>query len=58
VPATAIERLLRQRPKVTGIAVPGMPLGSPGMETPGRPAQHYDVLTFDDKGRTRVFERH
>ena len=57
VPAATIDRLLRERPKVTGIAVPGMPLGSPGMESPGRPAERYDVLTFDRSGRTQVFER-
>jgi hypothetical protein len=34
-----------------------MPVGSPGMEAPGRPAERYDVLTFDKSGRTTVFAR-
>ena len=55
VPADLIDRLLRERPQVAGIAVPGMPLGSPGMESPGRPAEPYKVFTFDTKGGTSVF---
>jgi hypothetical protein len=55
VPADLIRRLLRERPRVTGLAVPGMPPGSPGMETPGSPAPPYQVFTFDPKGRTGVF---
>ena len=39
VPAALVERLLRERPTVVGVAVPGMPVGSPGMEVPGRPAE-------------------
>ena len=43
----------KQRPAVVGLAVPGMPIGSPGMEGPnGRP---YDVLTFDAAGKTTVY---
>lgn len=57
VPADLIRRLLRERPTVAGLAVPGMPVGSPGMEAPGRPAERYDVLTFDTSGRTTVFAR-
>jgi hypothetical protein len=57
VPAETIKRLLRERPAVAGLAVPGMPLGSPGMESPGHPAQRYNVLTFDRGGRTTVYER-
>jgi hypothetical protein len=53
VPADVIRQLLKERPKVTGIAVPGMPLGSPGMESPN--PQPYDVLTFDASGKTTVF---
>jgi hypothetical protein len=53
VPATDVHRLLKQRPTVVGLAVPGMPVGSPGMEGPnGRP---YDVLTFDAAGKTTVY---
>jgi len=55
VPADLIDRLLRERPPVVGIAVPGMPPGSPGMETPGQPAARYRVLAFDRNGRSTVF---
>ena len=55
VPADLIDRLLRERPSVVGLAVPGMPVGSPGMETPGQAADRYQVLAFDQKGRTTVF---
>jgi hypothetical protein len=55
VPADLIVRLLRERPPVVGLAVPGMPAGSPGMETPGSPREPYQVLTFDRSGRTGVF---
>jgi len=55
VPADVIERLLAERPRVVGLAVPGMPAGSPGMEAPGHPAERYQVLTFDQQGRTTVF---
>jgi hypothetical protein len=57
VPADLIQRLLRERPAVLGLAVPGMPVGSPGMEAPGRAPERYDVLTFDRTGRTTVFAR-
>jgi hypothetical protein len=55
VPADLIDRLLRERPRVVGLAVPGMPAGAPGMETPGQKAEPYQVLTFDKSGRTAVF---
>jgi hypothetical protein len=55
VPADVIDRLLRERPAVVGLAVPGMPVGAPGMETPGQPAERYQVLAFDQKGRATVF---
>ena len=55
VPADVIQRLLKERPKIAGIAVPGMPAGSPGMEVPGRKADRYDVLSFDRKGKTAVY---
>jgi hypothetical protein len=57
VPATAIKRLLREKPAVAGLSVPGMPLGSPGMEVPGK-KDAYDVVTFDKAGRTAVYESH
>jgi len=56
VPAADIRRLLEQRPAVRGLAVPGMPIGSPGMEGPH--PQPYDVVTFDVDGNTRTFSRH
>ena len=55
VPADVIDRLLSERPQIAGLAVPGMPVGSPGMEVPGRPAVPYDVIAFDVSGRTHVF---
>jgi hypothetical protein len=51
VPAAANERLLRERPKARGLAVPGMPAGSPGM---GGEPEVYDVILFDGDGR-RVY---
>lgn len=56
VPADTIKRLLKERPKVAGLAVAGMPVGSPGMETPGVPPQKYQVMSFEKGGRTAVFE--
>jgi hypothetical protein len=53
VPAADIARLLKEKPKVAGLAVPGMPMGSPGME--GSRTQHYQVLSFDKAGKTKVF---
>lgn len=55
MPADVIVRLLRERPSAVGLAVPGMPAGSPGMEVPGRPAEPYQVFTFDRSGKTGVF---
>jgi hypothetical protein len=54
VPAADVKRLLRERPRVRGLAVPGMVPGSPGMEGPPQP---YATIAFDERG-TRVFERH
>ncbi len=58
VPAADIKRLLKERPKVVGLAVPGMPLGSPGMEMSTGQVQPYDVVTFDKSGATKVFASH
>jgi len=55
VPADLIVRLLRERPSVVGLGVPGMPAGSPGMDLPGSPTQRYQVFTFDRSGKTAVF---
>jgi hypothetical protein len=54
VPADVIRRLLRERPAVAGIAVPGMPGGSPGMEGPRK--DPYDVIAFTRDGSTSVYE--
>lgn len=56
VPASDIKRLLKERPAISGLAVAGMPIGSPGMEGPN--PQRYDVLSFDKQGKTRVFSTH
>ena len=56
VSAEDIDRLLAQKPKIAGIAVPGMPVGSPGMAGPH--AQRYQVLGFDKKGKITVFATH
>jgi hypothetical protein len=58
VPAADVHRLLRERPPVAGVAVPGMPIGSPGMEVEGVKARPYDVMSFDKQGATRVFSKH
>lgn len=55
VPAAEVERLLAERPAIKGLAVPGMPIGSPGMEVEGTPPEAYDVLAFDEAGNTEVF---
>ena len=57
VPAADIQRLLKERPPVTGIAVPGMPMGSPGMEQGGR-TDSYNVIAFSKGGRRSVFATH
>jgi hypothetical protein len=57
VPAADVKRLLKERPAVRGVAVPGMPLGSPGMEY-GSTVQPYNVLTFDKAGQLQVFSSH
>lgn len=54
VPADLIEKLLKERPKVAGIAVPGMPVGSPGMEQGGQ-KEPYDVVLFTADGKTTVY---
>lgn len=55
VPADQIIRLLKEKPDVKGIAVPGMPVGSPGMEQ-GTTVQPYDVVTFDSTGVVEVYK--
>ena len=57
VPAADVRRLLKDKPDAIGLAVPGMPLGSPGMEQDGR-RDRYDVLLVLRGGGTRVFATH
>ena len=57
VPAADVKRLLATRPKAAGLAVPGMVVGSPGMEH-GDHKQPYKVILFDKSGKTRVFASH
>lgn len=58
VPASDVKRLLAQRPAAKGLAVPGMPLGSPGMEVPDGRKQPYDVELVANDGTTSQFSRH
>lgn len=57
VPASDVKKLLATRPKVVGLAVPGMPSGTPGMEGAGR-AGRYEVLSWDARGQTKLYARH
>jgi hypothetical protein len=56
VPADVIRRLLAERPDIAGIAVPGMPLGSPGMEVPSGRKDPYDIIAFTRDGRVSVYD--
>ena len=55
-PASDIKRLLKEKPKALGLATPGMPLGSPGMDIPNSPP--YETLLVQADGSTRVFAKH
>ena len=57
VPVEVIDRVLAERPAVAGVAVPGMPMGSQGMEMPGGQADHYDIVAFKASGESSVYER-
>ncbi|MGM0571201.1 DUF411 domain-containing protein [Marinobacter sp.] len=54
VPAADIRRLVEEKPMAHGLSVPGMPVGSPGMEVGDR-KDNYQVLLFNEAGQTRVF---
>jgi hypothetical protein len=56
VPDDVIRKMLAEKPKISGIAVAGMPMGAPGMETDGIP-QTYDVTAFDATGATHVYAK-
>ena len=56
MPISEIERLLKERPDVIGIAVAGMPAGSPGMPTEGFDSEPFVVVSFDENGSIALFE--
>ena len=58
VPPQDVLRLLRERPKALGLTVPGMPIGSPGMEHPEGHKERFETLLLLAGGKTRVFARH
>ena len=58
VPASDIRRLLREKPAIRGLVLPGMPLGSPGMEVDGVDAPPYTVLALDEDGSTKPYAEH
>lgn len=58
VPPADVKQMLKTKPAVAGLAVPGMPIGSPGMEVAGVKPQAYDVIAFTSAGKTSVFVSH
>jgi hypothetical protein len=57
VPASDIQKMLKEKPAIAGIAAPGMPMGSPGMEQGGA-KEAYDVIAFTKDGKTSVYAKH
>ena len=57
VPVETVQRMLKERPKIAGIAVPNMPAGSPGMEVPGGRKEAYNILAFTRDGKTTVYDK-
>ncbi|WP_427160409.1 DUF411 domain-containing protein [Aliinostoc sp. HNIBRCY26] len=57
IPADDIKRFLQQKPQLAGLAVPGMPVGSPGMEL-GNEKDSFTVMAFNHKGETQAFQKH
>lgn len=57
-PVTDLERLLAERPPARGLVLPGMPLGSPGMEVPNGRKDAFSVELLDKQGNTRTFQQH
>ena len=55
VPADVLTRFLKEHPEVVGLSVPGMPAGSPGMDSPN--PVPYNVIMFDEHGQVEVYER-
>ena len=58
VPASDVKRLLAEKPDALGIGVPGMPMGSPGMEVPSGDTQPYTVTQVNKDGSTSIFSSH
>lgn len=58
VPAEEIKRLIAEKPKARGLSVPGMPVGSPGMEVRGERRDAFDVVLFDDAGGKQVYRHY
>ena len=58
VPAASVQRLLAERPDIQGVAVPGMPIGSPGMEMEGIDPDPFVVMAIAHDGTTQVVERY
>ena len=58
VPAADIQRLIKDQPKVSGLAVPGMPSGTPGMVPPGARVSGFEVLAFQLDGTTKPYSRY
>lgn len=57
VPADAVLKMLKDKPAIAGIAVPGMPMGSPGMEVPSGQKDPYTIVSFDKTGKTAVYQK-
>jgi hypothetical protein len=55
VPVASVQRLLTERLAIVGLAVPGMPIGSPGMEVEGEEAEPFEVIAFAADGTRHVF---
>ena len=58
VPASDVQRLLKEKPSIVGLTAPGMPMQSPGMQTKGLKPKGYDVLAFDKQGQVKVYHRY
>ena len=57
VPADAVLKILKDKPAIAGIAVPGMPMGAPGMEVPSGQKDAYSIVSFDKAGKTTVYQK-
>ena len=57
VPADAVMKVLKEKPAIAGIAVPGMPMGSPGMEVSGGQKEAFNIVAFDKAGKTSIYQK-